>query len=105
MGSMDNHSTISEQGTCSATAVLQQTMPLHSWSTAGGVCVRVCVTESVREREKGICVCVWSAHTVTDSQISTIHEARSVSLLDVHFNPKIKNLFIASPPPKSLSGA
>ncbi|TNN88503.1 hypothetical protein EYF80_001286 [Liparis tanakae] len=33
---MDDHSTISEQGTCSATAVLQQSVPLHSWSTAGG---------------------------------------------------------------------
>lgn len=55
MGSMDNHSTISEQGTCSATAVLQQTMPLHSWSTAGGVCVRVCMRE--RERKVFVYVC------------------------------------------------
>lgn len=68
---MDDHSTISEQGTCSATAVLQQTVPLHPWSTAGCVCVR-----RKRETERYMCASVCAV----DTQISAIHETRSVSL-------------------------
>lgn len=72
-GSVNDHSTISEQGTCSATAVLQQSVPVHSWSTAGCVSVSVCLCALERERYVYVCLCACRPHTVADSQISAIH--------------------------------